>query len=122
MSRWTFTDGSTSEVVTVEMNPKVSTETISRTLSKATSTAGGRIRWQGRPKPTTFEFEGAARTKDGIDRLARCARKRRQLLLTDDLGRATWVLVTAFKMRPVPRGPVHNRYEFTMSAKKLDVP
>lgn len=121
--RWEFFDGSISETYTWEINPREggSPQYEKNIIYENTSAPSGKtLIFEGQDRPAELEWSGVILSQAHYDTLLTWFEKRRQIRLTDDLGRVMWIYITAFlptRKRAVGRPYKH---EYTMRATILD--
>lgn len=123
--RWTFYDPVTVETYTMQVNPKEGgTPGLKKNVNyKATTAATGRVlAFEGRDEPRMFDWSGTILTEQHLMDLTEWFNKRRQIQLTDDLGRQYWIYITDFT--PKRERAVHHpwKHSYTMKAMEVDWP
>lgn len=122
VTRWIFEDPSASETYTWEINPRDGgSPQYEKTINYQNTTApdGKTVIFEGLDKPLELEWSGVILSQDHYETLIEWFEKRRQIKLTDDLGRIYWVYITAFlpsRRRAVGRPYKH---DYTMKATVL---
>lgn len=120
--RWKFYDGSTAEEHTFEINPNAggSLEYEKNLIEQNTCAPGGRtLIFEGADNPPKLEFSGPILTESQHVAFLYWWNKRRQIRITDDLGREYWVYITSYK--PVrKRSYLYPwRHDYTMTCTVL---
>lgn len=123
--RWSFYDPFTTDTYVFEVNPK---EGGSRQFKRnfafqATAAADGKtLVFEGRADPQSVDFSGTLLTQDQFDAFQTWWEKRNQILLTDDLGRTSWIVIQEFS--PKRERAVHFPYKhsYTIKAIVVDYP
>lgn len=121
--RWTFEDPTVGETYTLDINPREGgTPARSKNIAYAATAApdGKVLMFEGRENPPGFEISGTILTEEQLTAFQHWYDKRHQIRVTDDLGRQTWVYITAFE--PKRAWAVNHpwRHSFTMRATVLD--
>jgi len=93
-----------------------------RHYAKTSNLRGDPIVQQGHATPRTTQAEGIARSLNQKNALYYYRDFQRQLRLTDDLGRVTWVVITGLGFKPEPRRQAPHRAIFTLSLTEVNVP
>lgn len=117
--RWVFNDPYASASYTFEINPNEGgTPTLEKTFSsiRTASPVPKRLVFEGRPKPKQMAFSGVVREQDQYQALLTWRNKRRQVQVTDDLGRTYWIYITNLEFSPGGREPAPWRHEYTVEA------
>jgi hypothetical protein len=115
--KWEFYDpsgaGTTYEM---EINPSsFSMSDTTRSVSNQPTLAGRQMLFQGRSAPVKMSFSGTILVEDEYNVLRQWADQRRQVRLTDDLGREFWIYINSFV--PTRQLKVNNPWFFTYNAE-----
>lgn len=121
VQRWTFHEPVDDETYTVQINPNEGgTPAWVKTLHEQTTLGGRSVISEGPPEPQRIDASGVILDRDHLEGLVNLWRKRRQVLLTDDLGRQWWVYVTS--LQPTRRRSRRAwRHDYQISCVVLDV-
>ena len=123
MTAWLLEDPAGDGGFTFPINPRAGGGfTRGRRTSTVRTTTGGTITFLGRLHVADAQIEGIVlllRDKANIDNWFRT---QRQLRLTDDLGRTTWVYMTELNWTPEPKRRHHERHSYTARLVELTVP
>lgn len=121
--RWEFYDPDNNNTYVMHINPRDGgSPNMEKTVAYTSTSApdGKAIIYEGQDKPLTLEWEGVILVQAHYNALENWYRKRRQIRLTDHLGRVFWIYIQSFK-------PTHRRsnqypwkHDYTMSAMVLD--
>lgn len=124
MLRWIFDDVAGSETYTLPINPNEGgTPGVNKSFGYQNTAApdGKTLMYEGRDEVEKLECKGTILLRDHLLALKTWAKLRRQILITDDLGRQFWVYITNF----VPsrkRSAVHPwKHEYTMTLVIFDI-
>jgi hypothetical protein len=123
--RWTFWDPVAAQTYEFELNPveggsppykkKVSYEN--------TSAPDGKVLiYEGQDETQTMQWSGVILTQEHFEQYVDWWHLRRQLRLTDDLGRQFWVYITAFEPTRVKAFSHPWKHRYTVTAMILDWP
>lgn len=97
VQRWSFHEPVANETYQVEINPNEGgTPGYSRTLNAQATLGGSHVIFEGPEAPQYIECSGSILDRAHLEGLAAVFRKRRQMLLTDDLGRQWWIYLETF--------------------------
>lgn len=97
VQRWTLYEPVTGSTYTVEINPNEGgTPGYERALTVSSTLAGATVAMEGEATPQRIECSGAILDRSHLAGLAGVFKARRQVLLTDDLGRQWWVYPESF--------------------------
>lgn len=121
--RWTFEDPVAAETWTFNINPREGgSPSYAKTVGYQNTTApGGRVLiYEGQDQVQTLEWSGAILEQEHYDKYVEWWRKRRQIKLTDDLGRQYWIYITSFKPARKRSRDRRWRHDYTVSATILD--
>lgn len=123
--RWTFYDPTVPVTYTFEINPDTGgSPGYAKTLtSQSTVAPGGKaLVFEGADEVPSFEFSGTILTEAHFNAFTEWFDKRRQIQVTDDLGRQHWIYIATFK--PVRERAVHHpwKHSYTITAVILDWP
>lgn len=123
--RWTFYDPTVPQTYTFEINPNTGgTPSYAKTLSTSSTVApGGKtLIFEGADQVPKFEFSGTILTEAHFNAFVEWWDKRRQIRITDDLGREFWVYIESFT--PTRVRAVHHPWKHTYNvvAQILDWP
>lgn len=122
MARWELYDPATLDTYDFEVNPaEGGTPSVEKNFSDVAPAAedGAAIVFAGRPAVVRVEISGRLISQDQLDELTSWAEIPNQVRITDDLGRASWVLIenfTATRLRRVSHIWTH---DWTMSYLRL---
>lgn len=122
MSRWTFTDPSTSETYTFLVNPNADgSPALRRMLTPFPLTAldGNRVIFEGRQTPTAISWTGVILDEAQYSSVLTWFGHRHQLQLTDDLARTLSIYITDFTAQRAPRRGHLWRLTYTVKAVVL---
>lgn len=122
--RWQFFDPVLDETLTMELNPNSGgSPSFDKTITEEATTApdGQTIIFEGQDPPQKLEWSGVILTQTHYEAYATWYQKRRQIKLTDDLGREFWIYITSFAPKRVRKRTVPWFHEFTCRATILDV-
>jgi len=124
-TRWTFYDPFLAETYEFEVNPKEGgTPARKRNMTfQSTAAANGRtLAFEGRPDPPQIAFSGVLLTEAQLNAFDEWFFKSNQILLTDDLGRTSWVVFTEFT--PKRERAVHFpwKHSYTATCTVIDYP
>jgi hypothetical protein len=123
--RWTLYDPATTLTATFAMNPNAGgSPARKKTLTyQSTAAAGGRtLAFQGRQEPQVLELSGTLLTEAEYSFLEDAFDVQNQMLLTDDLGRAYWVVITEFSPTRVRAASHPWKHTYVLRALIVDVP
>lgn len=123
--KWTFYDPVIPETYVFAVNPSEGgTPTYQKTIQfQNTSGPDGKVLiFEGRDEPKTLQFTGTILEESQYVALLGWFEKRRQILVTDDLGRQTWVYIRSFEA--TRQRAIHYpwKHTYTVSAVVLDWP
>lgn len=95
---WTLTDLSNSTTYSWEVNPKTAGTAHKKLVAEQATSAedGRRISFEGRTEVQKISFSGTVLTQGQYNELIAWFRLRRQVKLTDDLGREFMVYILSF--------------------------
>lgn len=120
--RWTLYDPATDETWTFAMNPSAGgSPALVKTLTyQATAAPGGQtLVFQGRQATQTLDLSGTLLTEAEYAFFETAWYVQNQMLLTDDLGRQFWVVITEFS--PTRVRAAHHPWKHTYNLKALVV-
>lgn len=121
--RWTFEDPVEGETYVFHINPREGgSPSYDKTITEQNTTApdGKTLLFEGQDQVQTLEWSGAILEQAHYDAYITWWRKRRQIKLTDDLGREYWIYITSFKPSRKRSRERAWRHDFTFSAIILD--
>lgn len=123
--RWTFYDPTIPETYTFDINPSEGGTPTRRKKIEYQNTAapdGKVLVFEGRDEPQEFTFTGTILTEAHYTTLVNWFSKRRQIKVTDDLGREHWIYIKSFDA--TRQRAVHYpwKHSFTIEAVVLDWP
>lgn len=123
--RWTLYDPIDTTTYTMQVNPKEGGSPGRKKnvgYSNTSAPDGKTIMFEGRDDPQTLEWSGTILTEQHLNDLETWFLKRRQVQLTDDLGRQYWIYITEYT--PKRERAVHSpwKHSYTMKANILDWP
>lgn len=121
--KWTLYDPVLTETYAMEINPSEggSPQRRKSVNTKATAAPDGKLLvFEGRDDPQELEWKGVILSQDHYEELNSWFDKRRQVMLTDDLGREFWVYITHFEARRQRAIHYPYKHEYTMRALILD--
>lgn len=123
--RWTFEDPTTLEVYTFEVNPREdNTPGWEKNFGyQNTSAPDGKVLvFEGRDNVRRGSFSGTLFTQEHFDTLQEWWAKRRQITVTDDLGRSYSVVLETFK--PTRKRSYHHpwRHDYEITYVIVDWP
>lgn len=97
-SRWSFTDPVTSETYSFRANPNQAQKQAKLTVTAQSTTAsdGAALLFEGEQELAVGSFSGTVVTEAQYLQFVSWFKKRRPILLTDDLGRQSYVVLTDF--------------------------
>lgn len=117
--RWTFEDPVALATFTFPMNPNEGgSQNFKKNVQQQATCApdGGVVLFEGRDVPATFEFSGTLLTQEHYEALQEWWDKRRQIKVTDDLGRETWIYIVEFDPKRVRSALYPWKHTFTVRA------
>lgn len=123
--RWTLYDPVINETYEMHINPNEGgTPGVNKTIGyEATSAPDGNlILFEGRDEAQKLEWSGVIIEEEHLNELVKWTKKRRQLLLRDDLEREFWIYITSFSPTRQKRVGRPWKHEYSMSAYILDYP
>lgn len=120
---WNFFDPATLVTYTFTVNPNEGgTPTYKKNLTSTPTAAPGGVtlRFEGADEPLMFSWSGFVLTKEQLDAYIEWFNKRRQIRLTDDLGRVHYIYITKFT--PKRERAFHSpwKFSYTCEAVALD--
>jgi hypothetical protein len=118
---WRFQDYSGSQFYEFEINPlDVSDPAIKRTITTQATSAGRQVNYEGRLQPGTLTFSGTILSEGQYEVMNAWAQVRKQIKITDDLGRVFWVYIESFT--PTRKYSIEFpwRMEYSVEATVLD--
>lgn len=124
VTRWTFYDPVAVETYELEINPNDGGSPSSNkrlNYSETTAPDGAALIYEGRDEVQKIEWSGTILSQAHYEKYEEWFQKRRQIRLTDDLGRQYWIYITTFSPRRVRSALYPWKHEFTCSALILDV-
>lgn len=123
--RWTLFDPITVETYTMQVNPREGgTPNRKKNVqwTNTTAQAGKTLIYEGRDEARTFEWTGVILTEQHLMDLEAWFLKRRQVQLTDDLGRQYWIYIIDYTPTR-RRSALHPwKHDYTMRAVEVDWP
>lgn len=125
VTKWTFYDATGPTTYTFAVNPKDGGSPTRRKniQYKNTSAPDGKtLIFEGRDEPGVLSFSGVILQQAELEAFETWFDKRRQIRITDDLGRQYWVYITSFE--PKRERAIHYPYKhsYTIEATILDWP
>lgn len=123
MAKWAFYDGYSLQDYIFEINPSEggSPQFTKNIAQQSTAAPDGKtLLFEGRDSPQTIEFSGTLLTEDQYNAFVTWYQKRRQIRITDDLGREFWVYITSFAPRRERAIHYPWKHSYTVSATILD--
>jgi hypothetical protein len=121
--RWTFYDPVDLETYTLHLNPREggNPQHRKRINYQNTSAPGGMtLIFEGQDEVRELTWDGVILEQAHYDALYAWWDKRRQILLTDDLGRQYWIYIISFEPKRVRAAHHPNKHEYSMKALILD--
>jgi hypothetical protein len=121
--RWQFYDPVATETYTFEINPNAGgSPTYKKSVNYQNTTApdGKTLIYEGQDEVQELEWSGVILTQTHYDKYIEWWQKRRQIRLTDDLGRQYWIYLTSFVPNRVRASSRPWKHEFTATAVILD--
>lgn len=121
--RWTFYDPIEVETYTFEINPNEGgSPSYKKTVGNQSTSApdGKTLLFEGQDEVQTLQWSGVILTQAHYDKYVEWWQKRRQIRLTDDLGRQYWIYLTSFE--PTRRRAATRpwKHDFNATATILD--
>lgn len=117
---WTFEDVHASEVYELEINPQEHTlPAWGRILTSQPNAVGSGILFQGRDVVETMTLSGTLLTEEQYNAFRDWDAKKKQIKITDDLGRVFWAYLTGFSPNRVKSNQYPWRHTFTVQAVGL---
>lgn len=123
--RWTFHDPVEDVTFTVPMNPKEGGTPPNRKkiLYEATTAPDGRaIVYQGQQDPKPIEWSGTILSEAHLDAMNEWTDKSRQIKVTDDLNRESWIIIRDFVPKRQKSWSHPWKHDFTLTAIIVDWP
>jgi hypothetical protein len=123
VTRWELFDPEEPETYTLQMNPAEGVAPgIRKNIQYEGTLAGRTLIFEGQDQPQQITWNQVALTIADRDILLAWVDKRRQIMVTTDLGEEIWLYFTGieFTRKRVTNHEV--RYEYTISATVLDWP
>lgn len=123
VTRWKLYDAVDDLEFTFTLNPREGGTPQSRKTVNYQNTAapgGNTLIYEGRDEVQTLEWSGIILEESHLNQLQSWFEIRRQLLLTDDLGREFWIYITSFTPQRIRTINRPWRHDYTMSAIILD--
>lgn len=114
--RWTFTDPSTSDSWTFDVNPtEDNTPGFKKGMTYGKTTAGKTLVFEGQDEIRQGGFSGHITTEAEYNTLYTWWEKRNQIQMADDLGRQSTIIVDSFtpKRQRSHRFPWKHSYDVT---------
>lgn len=125
VQRWTLYDPNTSQTLTFGMNPDSGgTPALRKNITyQATAAPYGRtLAFQGRQEVQTLDISGTLLTQDQYEFFLDWWEVQNQMLLTDDLGRQYWVVLTEFTPTRVRAAKHPWKHTYNIKALIVDQP
>jgi hypothetical protein len=125
VTRWSFYDPFTTDTYTFEINPNDggSRQFKRNFVFQATAAADGKtLVFEGRADPQTVDFSGTLLTEDQFNAFQTWWEKRNQILMTDDLGRTSWIVIQEFQPKRVRAVQWPWKHTYTVKATVVDYP
>lgn len=100
VTKWLIEDPAAADTYSFNINPSEGgSPGYQKNITEENTTApnGKTLLWEGLDEPQTLEFEGTILEQVQYDAFVDWFQKRRQVRLTDDLGRVYWVYITSFQ-------------------------
>lgn len=122
--KWTFVDSVTSETYTHEINPLSGAAPHYQkniTYASCTAPGGKTLIMEGVDKPIELNWSGTIITQEQYDAYVLWFQKRRQIQVTDDLGRTFMVYITGFSPTRVKSSNFW-KHTYELTATVLDWP
>jgi hypothetical protein len=95
--KWKFEDPVTLESHTFAINPSEGgSPDFKKSFSTRSTTAGKALIFEGADEPQRLSFSGVLFTEEEYEAFREWWQKRRQIKITDDLGRSYFILIQAF--------------------------
>lgn len=123
--RWTLFDPIEVTTYTMQINPREGgTPTRKKNFAYQNTSApdGKTIMFEGRDDPQTLEWTGVILLEQHLYDLETWFLKRRQVQLTDDLGRQYWIYITEYTPKRIRAHTYPWKHEYSMKATILDWP
>jgi hypothetical protein len=114
--RWRFYDPTVPEEYVFEVGPDSggSPEFAKTITEEATVAPGGKtLIFEGADQPQHLEFSGTLLSQEQYEAFVTWWSKRRQIRITDDMGREFWVYITRFT--PKRERAIHSPYKHSYS-------
>lgn len=121
--RWDFYDPVEAETYELELNPNEGgSPSFKKTFTYANTSApnGKTIIFEGQDEIQKLEWSGVILTQSHYDKYVEWYQKRRQIRITDDLGRVYWVYLEAFTPTRVRARSHPWKHNFQVTAVILD--
>ena len=114
-SKWTLSDPVTNTVYSMQINPNSEVTTAQKTLTfeAVAAPSGAVLVYEGSDTPTTLTLTGTLLSQAQYSALWFFYQLRRQVQLTDDLGRVRWVYFT--ELNPTRVRSAQYPYKMTYS-------
>jgi hypothetical protein len=112
--RWQFFDPVASETYVFALNPNEGgSPSYDKTITQQSTSApdGKTLLFEGQDQVQTLEWSGAILEQAHHEKYVEWFQKRRQIRVTDDLGRVMWIYITSYKptrLRTVEKPWRHN--------------
>lgn len=120
--KWNFLDPAGSDSYTFEVNPLSGADPQydkSITYQSTTAPGGKTLIMEGQDKPLEISWSGTIISESQYDAYVTWFQKRRQIQLTDDLGRVFWIYISSFESQRVRSSNFHKR-TYNVKATVLD--
>lgn len=117
--RWTLYDPVSAETYTMQINPNDGgSRQYKKNVSYQNTSAqdGNTLVHEGRDEPHTLEWSGVILEQQHLEDLIGWFNKRRQVRLTDDLGRESWIYITGLSPKRVRAATRPWKHEYSCSA------
>lgn len=123
MARWLFYDPTIPATYAFEVNPNEGgSPTFDKNIAEENTVApGGKtLLFEGSDPPQRLDFSGVILTQEQYDAFVEWWQKRRQIRITDDLGREYWVYFKTFT--PKRERAIHSpwKHSYSVSTTILD--
>lgn len=97
VTRWTIYDPVDGDEYEFEINPNAGgSPSYRKTMTFESTTAGRTVMFEGADEIQQLEWSGVILTQNHYEKYVEWWSKRRQVMLTDDLGRQYWIYIREF--------------------------
>lgn len=123
--RWSFYDPFTTDTYVFEINPNDGgSRQFKRNFAyQNTAAADGKtLVFEGRAQQQSVDFSGTLLTQAQFDAFQTWWAKGNQILMTDDLGRASWIVIEEFTPKRVRAVQYPWKHTYNIKATVVDYP